>query len=87
MNNKKVIYINIVFLIFILFYMGIYLFVLDSTLSIVQGSEGIESVKVGIISYEIFSKHNNNYTGIVSPLFMIILSFPKSVYIVTNSLI
>ena len=85
MINKKVNYINIVFLIFILFYIGIYLFALDSTLSIVQGSEGIESAKAGIIRYEIISEHNNHYTGIVSPVVIMglilcieILFFKKS---------
>jgi hypothetical protein len=73
MINKKIAYLSIILLALLLVYMSVHLFILSTTLDVVQGSDGLRSAKIGFMSYEIINENGNHHTSFTSPSVIMML--------------
>lgn len=78
MIYRKIAYLNIIFLVFLLVHMGVHFSILSSTLQLLQGSEGLTSANIGIMGYEIISGYGNHFASFMPPFFTMV--FILSVY-------
>lgn len=75
MDNKRILYFNIVSLSLLLLHMGLNLFILNGHLSLAQGSEGLVSAEVNFFGYEILTQYHNQYRSFISPSITLTLFF------------
>ena len=70
MINKKIAYLSIILLALLLVYMSVHLFFLSNAL---QDSEGLRSVKIGFMGYDIINENGNHHTSFTSPSVIMML--------------